>query len=525
MYKKLLSIQLIALMLALNACKKSDIGSDGESNDTTLVVKPITTANWNNAFTSDINYFPPVSGPLSRQWGGNSMRTDAAGNIYIIGALKGSMDADPGSGVATISQSNTTGMSLFLAKYNSSGAYLWAKVINGNLFWDSYTKEVSPVLALDNSGNVYVYNTFSGTVNFGGNNQAEAYRLDANNNKQSTYTAFIAKYNTNGDFQWGKTINDQSAVSNIGRDIVSRDMRVDINGNIYIAGQFTGDLKFTTGNTSFSFGTSNYPQPILANQTFVAKYNNSGNVVWATNLFNTSSIYTDNLALDNNNDVIIVGYQSGTGIFTNLNGQTVYVGNPYISSSYPFVAKINNASGGKINWFKQFFSIDDNVRSSALAAGTDGSIYLAGETLNKTMIYKLNGGGGDITWSKTVATQTTAGSTSSGPLFNAGKFAMTLNANNDVIVSGSYAGSITPNGVTAAFTGISKVNTYLAKYRADGTYVWSKNFSGMAANDLVEVYFLNTDGNNHINLYGDFSFSVLNNTNKYLFLSQINDAN
>jgi hypothetical protein len=378
MYKKLLSIQLLALLLAFNACKTLD-PSPEENGGTTPVVNPLASANWNNTFTSDINYFPPVSGPLSSQEGGNSMRTDAAGNIYIIGALKGSMDVDPGPGVVTISQSSTTGMSLFLAKYNSSGAYQWAKVINGNLFWDSYTKEVSPVLALDNSGNIYVYNTFSGTANFGGNNQAEAYRLDANNTKQSTYTAFLAKYSNNGDFQWGKTINDQSAVSTVGRDIVSRDMRVDANGNIYITGQYNGDLKFTNGSTSFSFGISaTYGGSSPSNSTFVAKLNNSGTVIWATNLFN-STIYSYNLALDNNNDVIVMGTQKGTGVYNDINGKTFYVGNPLIFDSYCFVAKINNASGGKIAWFKRITTSDYNfISPTAIAVSTNGSIFLAG---------------------------------------------------------------------------------------------------------------------------------------------------
>jgi hypothetical protein len=522
MYKKLLLFHLLALLLAFNACKTLDPGPE-ENGGTTPAANPLASANWNNTFTSDINYFPPVSGPLSGQQGGNSMRTDAAGNIYIIGALKGSMDVDPGPGVVTISQSNTNGMSLFLAKYNSAGAYQWSKVINGTLFWDSYTKDVSPVLALDNSGNIYVYSTFSGTTNFGGSNQAEAYRLDANNTKQSTYTAFLAKYSTNGDFQWGKTINDQSTVSALGRDIVSRDMRIDANGNIYIIGQYIGDIKFTNGSTSFSFGTSfTYGGSSPANNTFVAKLNNSGNVIWATNLFN-SVINGFNLALDNNNDVIITGVQSGAATFTDVNGQTIFVGNKYISNTYPFVAKINNNSGGKIAWFKSFTLNEDIYLPSALAAGTDGSIYLAGKNVGKDMIYKL-AGDGTITWSKVVSTQTGSNSSVAGPT-SAGKFNMTLNANNDVILLGTYSGTITPNGATAVLTGTSKVNTYLVKYNTSGNYVWSKTFSGPAANDVLAGYFLNVDQNNHINVYGDFSFSVLNSTNRYLFVSQINDAN
>ena len=512
MIKQLLFVSAAVIMLAFNACKNSDLSPEPLGDSTvTPIVNPLASANWNNAFTSNINFYPAVNKPLSNFGGGSSMCTDAAGNIYIVGALKGSMDADPSTGVATISQGTTTGMSLFLAKYNAAGNYLWTKVIDGNLFGDSYTKVVAPVLAVDNAGNLYLYSTFSGIANFGGNNQIESYRLDADNSKKSTYSAFLAKYSTSGTFQWGKVINDQSAISTVGRDIVGRDMQIDANGNIYIVGQYNGDLKFTNGSTSFSVGTSaTYNGASPGNSAFVAKLNNSGNVIWATNLFN-SNFSIANLSLDNNNDVIITGTQNGAATFTDVDGKTIFVGNRFISNTYAFVAKINNVSGGKITWFKSFTNNDDLTISSSLATNTDGSIYILGN-----LLYKLSSTG-SVVWSKTIA--------NSGLSSSYGKPAMTLNTNNDIIISGSYTGSITPTGATTPLTGTAKVNTYLTKYRTDGTYVWAKSYSGPAQNDVLEAYYLDTDQNNHINIYGSFSFTALKNNNNYLFLSQINDAN
>ena len=62
---------------------------------------------------------------------GNSIATDAQGNVYVTGTFGDSIDFDPGPDTANVGSSlwNTTHM--FLAKYDSSGGFEWALNADG----------------------------------------------------------------------------------------------------------------------------------------------------------------------------------------------------------------------------------------------------------------------------------------------------------------------------------------------------------------------------------------------------------
>ena len=51
---------------------------------------------------------------------GNSIATDAMGNVYVTGTFGDSIDFDPGGGFDTLAANAQT---MFIAKYDSSGAY------------------------------------------------------------------------------------------------------------------------------------------------------------------------------------------------------------------------------------------------------------------------------------------------------------------------------------------------------------------------------------------------------------------
>ena len=78
--------------------------------------------------------------------GVNAIAVDSVGNIYVTGSFKETVDFDPSSSVSNLT---STGYSdVFLAKYDSSGSYLWAKKMGG-LYWDYGT-----AICLDDLGNI-----------------------------------------------------------------------------------------------------------------------------------------------------------------------------------------------------------------------------------------------------------------------------------------------------------------------------------------------------------------------------------
>ncbi|GAB4024576.1 hypothetical protein GCM10028809_02080 [Spirosoma gilvum] len=72
---------------------------------------------------------------------------DAAGASYVCGLFTGTTDFDPSTGVASLTAAGTA--SVFLAKYNSSGEYIWAGKID-------HGTEAFYCIGLDGAANLYV---------------------------------------------------------------------------------------------------------------------------------------------------------------------------------------------------------------------------------------------------------------------------------------------------------------------------------------------------------------------------------
>ena len=92
---------------------------------------------------------------------GNAIKTDNYGNVYVAGYFYGTGDFDPGTGVFNLS--SVALRDIFVAKYSSTGNFIWAKAITrvtGSYYNEAYA------LAIDGTGNVLVTGSFSGTVDF-----------------------------------------------------------------------------------------------------------------------------------------------------------------------------------------------------------------------------------------------------------------------------------------------------------------------------------------------------------------------
>ncbi len=67
---------------------------------------------------------------------------------------------------------SSSGMDIFVAKYSSSGTYLWAEGFGGA------SSDVGNAIAVDGSGNVFTTGYFQGTVDFGGGSMTSQGALD-----------------------------------------------------------------------------------------------------------------------------------------------------------------------------------------------------------------------------------------------------------------------------------------------------------------------------------------------------------
>jgi hypothetical protein len=113
---------------------------------------------------------------------GMGVTVDSAGSIYVSGVFHDQVDFDPSSGKALLS-----GGDAYVAKYSSSGAYVWAKALtlNGGR---------PQTIKLDGSGNIYFAGWFSGTADF------DPGKTTVNRTSAGSADGFVLKLNASGNF-------------------------------------------------------------------------------------------------------------------------------------------------------------------------------------------------------------------------------------------------------------------------------------------------------------------------------------
>ena len=187
-------------------------------------------------------------------------RCDKNDNIYLTGYTLGQLDLDPSEGEAIVNAEQK--QSVFLAKYNSQGEYIWGFAVQSkNGGTSSFDVEV------DDQGNyVYIAGTCSDTMDF--DPSENTYNLVT----QNFQDFFVAKYTLDGEFVWVKHL----AFQGYGYGYI-RTIAIDNTGNIYIGGNFQGTLDMDPGEESYLITSAGE----FNDDAFLAKYNSSGEVQWA----------------------------------------------------------------------------------------------------------------------------------------------------------------------------------------------------------------------------------------------------
>lgn len=253
---------------------------------------------------------------------------------YISGSFSGT----------SISLCDTTltasgSMNMYFAKLNAKGCLVWAKAF-GTSSWNEAIDIIT-----DASGNVYVTGHFSGTVNFGNGNVTSAGGSDV----------FVAKYNATGVLQWVQKGGSNDSNFEYGYGIA-----IDGSQNVYIVGSFRGNANFG-GNALTSAGDEDI---------FVAKYDNAGNIQWASAYGGIYKDFARDIAINSTNDVFVVG---------NFSSSFSYAGTaitpPFVGTSDAFIAK--HSSTGAVSWVKRG---GGNYADTGNAVAVDGlgNAYLAG---------------------------------------------------------------------------------------------------------------------------------------------------
>jgi hypothetical protein len=199
-----------------------------------------------------------------------SVATDINGNSFITGSFIDTIVFGSDTLTSRILNNNDGG-NLFLVKYSPSGAVVWARqsiLITDNNNCNCFGYSVTT----DNVGSIYVTGAYTDSVSFG------AFTLTGQG-------VFFVKYNSNGDVVWAQSSSSSSNNYYSGYALSS-----DKYSNIYMAGGGASD-NITFGSYVLVSPSSN------GVNSFVIKFDSSGNALCGSMLYNGGSYSDDRISL------------------------------------------------------------------------------------------------------------------------------------------------------------------------------------------------------------------------------------
>ncbi|MEO5776801.1 MAG: T9SS type A sorting domain-containing protein [Flavobacterium sp.] len=188
-------------------------------------------------------------------------------SILISGVFSQTLDFDPSvAGTTSLTAINSDG---FLLSLSEDGNFEWVKQFrcNGGV--------IITGLEVDIASNIFLSGIFLGTVDLDPNPAASTLITSQSVSSGAISSAFLAKYNSNGELLWNRHLRGNSTT-----DFFLVFVKKDSLNNIILSGAFNGITTFLPSTTSLNtagFYTS-----------FLAKYNNDGTLLWS-NLFGTPS--------------------------------------------------------------------------------------------------------------------------------------------------------------------------------------------------------------------------------------------
>lgn len=215
--------------------------------------------------------------------------------LVVTGSFAPPVDFDGGPLTNPSGQVTDT----YVAKYSSTGTYLWAKNFTNS------SESSGKAVAVDATGNVALTGYYKSSMNMGGSDLPSG-GFDGN--------IFVAKLSSAGAHLWSKGLGNPD-YKDVGNAIT-----YDASGNVVLAGTTAGGADFGGGTiVADTFGN-----------LIVAKYTTGGAHMWSRGGGGASYDIGTGVTTDGSSNVIVTGSFRGTADFggtslTSLGGQDIYV--------------------------------------------------------------------------------------------------------------------------------------------------------------------------------------------------------
>ncbi|MQP52167.1 MULTISPECIES: T9SS type A sorting domain-containing protein [unclassified Flavobacterium] len=350
--------------------------------------------------------------------------------------------------------------------------YEWGKMIGNNQNLYVYDN------ATDALGNIYLTGEYSGTVDFDPGTGSQNQTATATGGRD----IFILKLDATGAFGWVKTYGGT------GIDFGQR-IAVDNTGNIYVGGRFQNSVNFT-GYGGFA-SNGGY-------DGFLLKIDTTGTLEWVLDLSGGGTEGFLGLTTDSSGNIFTTGFFSTTSAtLGGLNSTFTTLNRAGAGTNYDFfVAKYN--TNGEIIWsnstgagydeipYNLALTDDNKVVTVGTFVGTSvdfnpgaasNLLYSNSNSTTTGFIQVLNASDGAFSWARSL------GSSANDAVFGV------ASANNNIYVTGYFSGSqgdfnTTGSGGGDVINRIGSIDSFIAKYTSNSTFVWVKQIRGTTGSDV-----------------------------------------
>lgn len=276
--------------------------------------------------------------------------------------------------------------------------------------------------------------------------------------------------------------------------------------NVYETGQYTGD--------TLIFGSDTIVGTLLESgfETFLVKYNENGNVIWAQSSHSPNKNNTNASSSFVQTDSRANAYITG-GFEDTLNFQSF----PVYAPNYTHAYLVKYDANGNVKWAKQSTTSTPGwgaTGGESIAVDNSDNIYLTGN-YNRTATFgadTLNGitnpnfflvkydTNGNVIWAKQGRNGVQGNST--------GGYVITDNFGY-VYVTGVFVDSITFGSFTLTNSSLYQGNLFIVKYDSSGNVIWAKQGIIPKGNSYSSGFALATDNAEHIYVTGYFGDTLI----------------
>lgn len=371
---------------------------------------------------------------------GNGIAVDQQGDVYVIGDFEGTIDFDPGPGVASVTANG--GASVFIVKFSNTGVFQWVRTFGGTGI------DIGNGVYCGPSGNVYVCGVFQNQVNF--NPSGTPVNITSN----GFYDIFVAKFSSEGNLVWARGLGGSNSDH-------AKGLTVDADENVITTGYFSGSASFQAGSSGPISLSS-----VGSDDIYVHKMDANGNTLWAKNAGGNGLDWGDKVSVDANGNILAIGFFRETADFDPGPGVANFTS---AGNSDGYVWKLSPQ--GDYVWA---YRIGGSALDIAYGVGavSSGDIFVSGTFLGTVdfdqgmgTTSRTSAGSGDVYLLKIDAMGNFQSVITYGGPSDDRSTCLHINGLNEVVISGRFSQTVDfnpPNGTNLTANGQNDV--FMVKY-------------------------------------------------------------